>query len=92
MIYRYAKEFTRECFRQFTKQRDVAPQLFRDSTSTKICTCGRLTTVEVYARTLVARSANGDTMRVPPDLTMPPYAKASGVLAEVPICSLYIYR
>ena len=50
----------------------------------------RAATKEVYARTLTAKSADGESCEILPELTCPENSKTSGVLASIPVKDLFI--
>ena len=65
-------------------------QLTLDGAPMRLFADSRAANVDVYTRTILARNANGDSLRSFPVLPRPPSSNASGILSTIPINELYL--
>ena len=82
----------RERFSRFVREKAALLHLALDSTPMRLSSTGygNATSVEIYVRTLVARSQNGEEMKYMPVLSHPTDSTASGVLSTIPLKELFI--
>ena len=91
-MFNYMHGLQRERFAKFVAEHAVVLHAGSDSTPMRLSTSGTGNTgsLEIYVRTLVARSENGTEMKFIPELSRPENSTAAGVLSTITPADLFI--
>ena len=87
----YAREVTAKKFRLFARDKATLSHLSSDIATMRLFMGGqRAVTKDIYARTLKAKSPDGDSCEILPELSRPQDSKTSGLAASIPIKDLFV--